>query len=47
MIISKGLAQKAERYETLKNEMDKLFEELEAWANDDYIQRISPKGRAL
>ena len=44
MIISKGLAQKAERYETLKNEMDKLFEELEAWANENGFDGIMVTG---
>ena len=32
MIVPKELAEKADCYETLKNETEKLFEELEAWA---------------
>lgn len=44
MIVPKELAEKADRYETLKNETEKLFEELEAWANENGFEDMMVTG---
>ena len=44
MIVPKELAKKADRYETLRNETDKLFEELEAWANENGFEDMMVTG---
>ena len=35
MLIPKEIAEKAERFEKIKKELDALFEELEEWANEN------------
>lgn len=47
MKVSKEIAKKAERYETMKKEVDKLYEELESWASENGFENFFVDGFGL